>query len=31
MTQFEVLLRMRDDHGDMIPPGRSCRPPSGSG
>jgi diguanylate cyclase (GGDEF)-like protein/PAS domain S-box-containing protein len=21
MTQFEVLLRMRDDHGDLIPPG----------
>jgi EAL domain-containing protein (putative c-di-GMP-specific phosphodiesterase class I) len=21
VTQFEVLLRMRDDHGDLIPPG----------
>ncbi len=21
MTQFEVLLRMRDEHGDLIPPG----------
>ncbi len=21
ITQFEVLLRMRDDHGDLIPPG----------